>query len=148
MEKPRRDFLALLLGALLIACPASGTIAKDGHSGGGDDGGRGSDSSGDGRDGRGGDDDNSGRGKAGDDDDGDDDDQTRARDASRSGKVRKLRDILSAVRGEYDGEVLDVSLRRSGSAYVYRVKMIDARGRMFTVRVDAVNRRILGVGEN
>lgn len=167
MSTDRRRFLALLLACAVAASPAALAFAKEGESGrdgggdrgsGGDDGGRGGDDGGNddsGRDGDNGDgDDGDGDGDDGKDDngnndnDGVDDDQKRAIEAERDGKVRKLRDILRTVRREYPGEVLDVQLKKTNSSYVYRVKMMDRSGRVFTVRVDAVERRVLGVGGN
>ena len=149
----RRQFLATLLAGLLLAAGAAPGHAKDGDSGGdgGGDSGHGGDGDGDG--------DSSGHGSGGDDgdDDGRDDDrdhdeddggQRRAREAAKGGNIRKLRDILQTVNGRYQGDVLDVRLRQRGKAYTYHVKLIDRQGRVFTVRIDAASRRILGVSGN
>lgn len=70
-------------------------------------------------------------------------DQERARDAYRSGDVLPLSRILSRVRRQFPGKLLDASLTRRGNAYVYVIKLLDSGNRVRLVQVDARSGRIL-----
>ncbi len=114
------------------------------------------------KDGEGSDDDGGGKGRGGDDgqdddrddgdnrdddrdDDGDDkDDRKAARDAVRSGEAASLRDILKLIRRRYNGEIVDVKLRR-GANLTYRIRMLGNDGKLWSITVDAKSRRILTV---
>ena len=71
-------------------------------------------------------------------------DQDRARDASRAGEVLPLETILRSVRKRYHGKLLDADLVRSGSGYVYLIKIIDDSDRVRILQVDARSGRVLG----
>lgn len=99
-------------------------------------------------DGGGGDDSSSGSGDSdnGDRDDHDDDDeqnetsdreQKEIRDAVEAKKSVPLAKLLSHVRLNYDGEILDVRFRKSSGNYFYFVKMLSPAGRIFILKLDA-----------
>lgn len=72
-------------------------------------------------------------------------DHDRARSAVSSGDVLPLGRILSAVRQQIPGRVLDAKLegnKRRGQ-WRYRLKVLTPEGRMVRVTVDATNGRIL-----
>lgn len=64
-------------------------------------------------------------------------DQDRARDAYRSGDVLPLSQILSGVRRQFPGKLLDANLSRRGDAYVYVIKLLDRDNRVRVIWVDA-----------
>lgn len=166
----RRVFLTMLL--LGLAGPGMPrAFAKDGGSGGdgggdggggdggngggdggGDDGGGKGDGGGDdggGNSGRGGDDgDDDDRGGKGDDGPGDsagDGDKIRA--AVSRGDAEPLRNILSAVRRRFKGEVVRIRLTGRGMNMLYRIRLIDAKNKLIEVRVNARTARIVGAAD-
>jgi hypothetical protein len=148
--------LALVAAALLSAAVSSPAMADGGHGGGNSgSGGGGSGSGGGGGDdgghsGHGGGDDggddggNSGPGGGGDKND-DDEGQRSARDARKQGQASSLREVLGSVRRRYKGKVVDVKFAGKRKSPTYRIKLIDDRGRLITVSVDALTQRILKV---
>ena len=122
-----------------------------GDDGGDDDGGKG-DGGGDdggGNSGRGGDDgDDDDRGGKGDDGPGDsagDGDKIRA--AVSRGDAEPLRNILSAVRRRFKGEVVRIRLTGRGMNMLYRIRLIDAKNKLIEVRVNARTARIVGAAD-
>jgi hypothetical protein len=146
----RRGFLACFLGSLL-ALSASRSGFADGGGGNSGPGGGGNSGPGGGDGGNsgpgGGDGGNSGPGGGdGDDhgdDDHDDDDRAEASTAVHEGRAAPLRELLAVIRRQYPGDVVDVRLRRTGKALTYRVKILDRRGRLVSVSIDAASKRIL-----
>lgn len=164
----RRNFLLLLIAALLggaevlradLARADSGkgdSGDSDSHDGGSDDGGSddGGDDSDSGNSGSGGDD---GKDDAGDDDSKDDDnsgkgkngtgaedgDHVKARDAVREGKILPLREILKRVEAMDTGRVISVELSLQGRSPFYTLKVQSEAGRVKTLRVNAVTGRKL-----
>jgi hypothetical protein len=138
----RRLLLALLLGASLLAV-SDGAKADDGE----DDGGSsnsGSGSSGSGSSGSGssnddgGEDDDSGD-DGNDDEDGDDGKEAqKAREAVADGKAVPMRLLLRHLRTNYPGKLLDVDLKRSWGHFEYRVKILQASGKVIHLRLDAI----------
>jgi hypothetical protein len=144
----RRLLLALLMGASLLAV-SDGAKADDGE----DDGGSsnsGSGSSGSGSSGSGssnddgdedddsGDDDNR-TDDGNDDEDGDDGKEAqKAREAVADGKAVPMRLLLRHLRTNYPGKLLDVDLKRSWGHFEYRVKILQASGKVIHLRLDAI----------
>lgn len=60
-----------------------------------------------------------------------------ARRAVEAGEIRPLADILNAVRGKLPGEVVGVRLEREAGAWMYEFRVVDERGRLFEIHVDA-----------
>lgn len=94
----------------------------------------------------GGDDDNSGGGDESDDDrdenndddnDNDDREQKEIREAARGANVTSLGKLLKHVRSNFQGEILDVRLRKKKGNYFYSIKMLSPAGRIFNVKLDA-----------
>ena len=70
-------------------------------------------------------------------------DHDKARDAVSSGQARPLDAILPKVRQRYPGRLLDAKLVRSGGKYRYVIKILDKKGKVRRVTVDARSGRIL-----
>jgi uncharacterized membrane protein YkoI len=86
-----------------------------------------------------------------DDDDGKDRhgrDHERARRALEEGLARPLAEILEAVRGRLDGEVIGVEFDREDGRYVYEFKVVGSDGRLREVYVDALSAEILKVEDD
>ena len=64
----------------------------------------------------------------------DHDDARRAVDA---GEIRPLADILNAVKSKLPGDVVGVKLEREAGAWMYEFRVVDDRGRLFEIHVDA-----------
>ena len=77
-----------------------------------------------------------------------DDGPESARRAVVEGRAAPLRELLEIVRRRYPGEVVGVKLRAEGESLVYRVRILEHGGRLITVGIDAVSRRIVGLGES
>ncbi|NQU70556.1 MAG: PepSY domain-containing protein [Rhodospirillales bacterium] len=71
--------------------------------------------------------------------------QDRARRALREGRVLPLGEIMSRVRRNFPGKVLDADLVRDGRRFVYYLKVLDPQGRVAEITVDGQSGRILGV---
>jgi hypothetical protein len=71
--------------------------------------------------------------------------QDRARRALREGRVLPLGEIMTRVRRNFPGKVLDADLVRDGNRFVYYLKVLDPRGRVARIAVDGQSGRILGV---
>jgi len=69
-------------------------------------------------------------------------DQGAARNAVTNGKAVSLREVLDAVDHSIGGEVVDVKLVNAKSGLRYDLKIIDRRGRLIEVSVDALTKDI------
>lgn len=58
------------------------------------------------------------------------------RDVER-GAAKPLTEILSAVRRQLPGEVVKVHAEREGDRWIYELRILDDKGRVFEVHVDA-----------
>ena len=73
-------------------------------------------------------------------------DQQRARDAMQAGRARPLQDLLMQIRPRIPGRILNAWLEEGrGGLWIYRLKMLDVRGNIIGVVVDARNGQILQV---
>ena len=75
-------------------------------------------------------------------------DHERARRALAEGRARPLAEILEAVRGRLDGEVIGVEFDREDGRYVYEFKVVGSDGRLREVDVDALSAEILKVEDD
>jgi uncharacterized membrane protein YkoI len=64
-------------------------------------------------------------------------DHDEARRAVEAGEIRPLADILSLVKGKLPGDVVGVKLEREAGAWVYEFRVVDNKGRLFEIHVDA-----------
>jgi uncharacterized membrane protein YkoI len=60
-----------------------------------------------------------------------------ARGAVEAGEIRALADILNVVRGKLPGEIVGVKLEREAGAWMYELRVVDDKGRLFEIHVDA-----------
>ena len=60
-----------------------------------------------------------------------------ARRAVEAGEIRPLAEILTAIKGKLPGEVVGVRLEREAGAWAYELRVVDDKGRLFEVHVDA-----------
>lgn len=74
-------------------------------------------------------------------------DHDRARQAVIRGEIKPLADILNAVRGKLPGEITGVEIEREGGRWVYEFKVVNDKGRLFDVYVDAASGEIRRVKE-
>lgn len=72
-------------------------------------------------------------------------DQDAARDATRTGQIKPLQQILSTVGREVPGRVVDVQLDKGTSPWTYRIKVINEAGNVVNVTVNAESGRIQSV---
>ncbi len=59
------------------------------------------------------------------------------RRAVEAGEIKSLADILAAVRGELPGEVAGVEIEREHGRWLYEFRVVDSKGRLYEVYVDA-----------
>ena len=57
--------------------------------------------------------------------------------AVETGQIRALADILNAVRSKLPGEVAGVEVERKNGRWLYEFRVVDGKGRLFDVYVDA-----------
>ena len=60
-----------------------------------------------------------------------------ARRAVEAGEIRPLADILNVVKGMLPGDVVGVKLEREAGAWMYELRVVDDKGRLFEIHVDA-----------
>lgn len=134
-------FLTLFVAAQLAAAPFAQARADDDDDRDDDD----SDDDGDDDSDDDSSDDEGGSDDGGDrDDDGDDDrdDHDRAYEAVNSGKAVPLKQVLASFARDFGGTVVDVKLVL-GSTLRYRIRFVDAAGRVRHVYYDATNGKVL-----
>ncbi|RDV05623.1 PepSY domain-containing protein [Undibacter mobilis] len=69
------------------------------------------------------------------------------RRAVEAGEIRSLADIIAGVRSQLPGEIAGVEIERKHDRWLYEFRVIDARGRLFEVYIDARNGTIERVKE-
>ncbi len=67
----------------------------------------------------------------------DEGDRDALRDAVQRGEIRSLAEILAVVRDKLPGKVAGVEVEREGGRWLYEFRVVDAKGRLFEVYVDA-----------
>jgi uncharacterized membrane protein YkoI len=67
----------------------------------------------------------------------DPDDHERAHRAVERGEMKSLADILAIVRDKLPGEVAGVEIEQEDGHWVYEFRVVDSKGRLFDVYVDA-----------
>jgi uncharacterized membrane protein YkoI len=64
-------------------------------------------------------------------------DQDEIRHAVESGEIRPLADLLAIVRSKLPGEITGVEIERKNGHWVYEFHVVDGKGRLIDVHVDA-----------
>jgi uncharacterized membrane protein YkoI len=59
------------------------------------------------------------------------------RHAVERAEIRSLADILDVLRGKLPGEVVGVEIERKNGRWLYEFRVVDEKGRLFEVYVDA-----------
>lgn len=72
-----------------------------------------------------------------------DEDPARARDLVEAGEILPLEEVLSSVRGERNWRLLEAELEREGGRWIYEFELLDERGRVHEIEVDARSGEIL-----
>jgi uncharacterized membrane protein YkoI len=63
------------------------------------------------------------------------------------GEIRPLADILAGVRDQLPGDVVGVEVEKKNGSWVYELRTVDGKGRLFDVYVDARDGRIERIKE-
>lgn len=74
-------------------------------------------------------------------------DHDAVRQAVERGDIRPLAEILAAVRGQLPGDVVGVEIEQKNGRWLYEFRVVDRRGRLFEVYVDARTARIERIKE-
>jgi uncharacterized membrane protein YkoI len=69
------------------------------------------------------------------------------RRAVQAGEIKSLADILAAVRGKLPGEVAGVDIEHEDGRWRYEFRVVDDKGRLYEVYVDARSGKIERVKE-
>jgi len=74
-------------------------------------------------------------------------DQDEARQAVDAGNIRPLAEILNIVRGKLPGEIVRTKLEQKGELWLYEFRVVNRKGQLFDVHVDARSGEIKGAKE-
>lgn len=77
----------------------------------------------------------------------DDDDQARARELSRSGRILPLERIAERAQAVHPGRLLEIDLEERHGRPIYEVELLDARGRTWEIELDARTGEVLHAEE-
>ena len=75
-------------------------------------------------------------------------DYDRARRAVNRGEILPMAHLLERVRKQVPGEIVDVELEREDGRWAYEFKVIDGRGRLLEVTVDARTGRVFAIEDD
>ncbi|MCF8477967.1 MAG: PepSY domain-containing protein [Pseudolabrys sp.] len=80
---------------------------------------------------------------------GDHDDHRRdqVRRAVEAGEIKSLAEILKIVQGKLPGEIAGVEIEREHGRWLYEFRIVDGKGRLYEVYVDARNGKIEKIKE-
>ncbi|MEN6541914.1 PepSY domain-containing protein [Parvibaculum sp.] len=70
-------------------------------------------------------------------------DHDRARRARERGEIKSLEEIMPTVSREAPGEISHIELERDDGLWVYEFRIIDAKGHLEEIKVDAATGRII-----
>ncbi len=70
-------------------------------------------------------------------------DHDRARHARERGEIKSLEEIMPMVSREAPGEVSHIELERDDGLWVYEFRIIDGKGHLEEIKVDAATGRII-----
>jgi uncharacterized membrane protein YkoI len=69
------------------------------------------------------------------------------RRAVEAGEIRSLADILAALRGKLPGELAGVEIEQKHGRWLYEFRVVDGKGRLYEVYVDAHSGKIEKIKE-
>ena len=68
-----------------------------------------------------------------------------ARKLSDAGIILPLEKIVAAAKAAKPGEILETELERKHGRYVYEIEILDARGQVWEVKLDARSGKLIAV---
>lgn len=74
--------------------------------------------------------------------------QDEARAAVESGAILPLEAILTKLRQRLPGDIVKVKLEREGGAWVYEFRLVDSRGHLREISVDAATGALKDAGDD
>ena len=87
----------------------------------------------------------------GDDREGESETENNERESVRAaverGELKSLSNVLQAVRPKLPGEVVGIEIEREQGVWIYEFRVVDDKGRLFDVYVDAATAQILKTTE-
>lgn len=73
--------------------------------------------------------------------------RSKQHDVAQAGEIRSLADIIADVRDKLPGDIAGVEIEREKGRWLYEFRVIDKRGRLFEVYIDARDGTIQRVKE-
>ncbi len=71
------------------------------------------------------------------------DDQDRALQLREAGEILSLEKILSINEKQIEGHILEVELERENGTLIYELEILDSKGRVWELKIDATNGQII-----
>lgn len=65
------------------------------------------------------------------------------RDLKESGRIMSLEELLRMIRTDYPGRVIEVELEKENGRYVYEIEIVDEKGVVWEIELDASNGQLL-----
>ncbi|WP_296713704.1 PepSY domain-containing protein [Rhodoblastus sp.] len=75
-------------------------------------------------------------------------DQDEAREAVERGAIRPLEEILAKLHDRFPGEIVKIKLEREHGLWVYEFRLLDPRGRLREITVDAATGAVTEAGDD
>ncbi len=72
-----------------------------------------------------------------------DDDHDKALQLREMGEIMALEEILQHAKKEVNGRILELELEREGGVYLYEILILDAKGQLWEIEIDATSGKIL-----
>ncbi|HMN80990.1 MAG TPA: hypothetical protein PKA20_13790 [Burkholderiaceae bacterium] len=64
-------------------------------------------------------------------------DSSRLRSAVQAGQIAPLENLLSAVRRDFNGQIIEIELESESTGFVYKVKLLGPQGHVSKLEYDA-----------
>lgn len=77
-----------------------------------------------------------------------DDDHLEARRLMKSGEVLPLQTILDRYRADYPGRIIEVELEKEHGLIIYEIEIVDERGKVRELHINARNGELLKVEDD
>ena len=75
-------------------------------------------------------------------------DQDEAREAVERGAIRPLDEIIASLHARFPGEIVKVKLEREHGLWVYELRLLDPKGRLREISVDATTGAVKDAGDD
>lgn len=72
-------------------------------------------------------------------------DHDRAREAVERGEALPLEQVLAAIRGRIDGQIIGVEFERDHGVWIYEFRVVEDGGRVVEILADARTAEIVGI---